>query len=111
MKLNATAGLPPILVLALCLVEGCSSIAGPVNSAKYEKMTCVELNNALGSTASEISRTAISRGKVAQTSIPAWLLGGARVATAIADRETARIDQLKQQEVVIVAVRVRKCSK
>jgi hypothetical protein len=109
MKLISKARLAAVLVPALCLVTGCSSIAGSVNPAKYDKMTCVELNNALGSTASEISQTAISRGKVANTSVPRWLLGGSRVKTVVADRETARIDRLRQQQDAIVAARARKC--
>jgi hypothetical protein len=109
MKLISKARLAAVLVPALCLVTGCSSIAGSVNPAKYDEMTCVELNNALGSTASEISQTAISRGKVANTSVPRWLLGGSRVKTVVADRETARIDRLKQQQDAIVAARARKC--
>ncbi|MET2827763.1 hypothetical protein [Mesorhizobium shangrilense] len=109
MKLISMARPALVPVLALCLVTGCASIAGSVNPAKYDKMTCVELNNALGSTASEISQTAISRGNVANTSVPRWLLGGSRVKTAVADRETARIDRLKQQQDAIVAARARKC--
>ncbi|WP_421917478.1 hypothetical protein [Mesorhizobium sp.] len=96
-------------VLALCLVAGCSSIGGSVNPAKYDRMTCVELNNALGITASEISRTAITRGKVAKTNVPRWLLGGSRVTAAVANRETARIERLKQQQDAIVAARARNC--
>ena len=72
-------------------------------------MTCVELNKAVGTVAREISQTAITRGKVANTRVPRWLLGGSRVKTAVADRETARIDRLKQQQDAIVAVRRRKC--
>ncbi|BCG89451.1 hypothetical protein MesoLj113c_55610 [Mesorhizobium sp. 113-3-9] len=72
-------------------------------------MTCIELNSALGETANEISQTAITRGKVANTSVPRWLLGGSRVKTAVANRETARIDRLKQQQDAIAAARARKC--
>lgn len=111
MKLISTAGFAPSAVLALCLVAGCSSVTGSVNPAKYDKMTCVELNNAMGGTASEISQTAISRGKVANTSVPRWLLGGTKVTTAIANRETARIDRLKQQQDTIATIRSRKCSR
>ena len=74
-------------------------------------MSCTELNSALGSIASEISQTAITRGKVANTSVPHWLLGGTRVKTAVANRETARIDRLKQQHDAIVAARARRCQR
>ena len=107
MKLISTAG--PVLVIALLLVVGCSSIGKTVDPAKYDSMTCVELNNALGNTASEISQTAIARGKVAKTSVPRWLPGGSRVTAAVANRETTRIDRLKQQQDAIVAARARKC--
>ena len=73
-------------------------------------MTCAELNTAVGDIAREISQTAITRGKVANTSVPNWLLGGARVKTAVANRETARIERLQQQQQAIVTVRERRCS-
>ncbi|UVK38186.1 hypothetical protein LHFGNBLO_005323 [Mesorhizobium sp. AR10] len=110
MKLISTARLPPPLVLALLVVGGCSSIGRAVDPAKYDTMTCVELNNAVGDVARGISQTAISRGKVANTSVPSWLWGGTRVKTAVADRETARIDRFKQQQEALVAARRRKCA-
>jgi hypothetical protein len=90
MNLISTTASAPALVIALFLVTGCSSIGRP---------------------AGEISQTAITRGKVANTSVPRWLLGGSRVKTAVANRETARIDRLKQQQDAIAAVRARKCPK
>lgn len=75
MNLISTTALPPALVIALVLVAGCSSIGRTVDPAKYEEMSCIELNSALGSIASEISQTAITRGKVANTSVPGWLPG------------------------------------
>ncbi|MEZ2333282.1 hypothetical protein AB6802_26470 [Mesorhizobium sp. RCC_202] len=93
----------------LLVAAGCSSTAGSANQAKYDKMSCSELNVALGDTATEISRTAIGRGKVAKTSVPSWLLGGERVKTVVADRETARIERLQQQQQAIIATRKRQC--
>ncbi|MEP6563766.1 MAG: hypothetical protein ABJB10_01420 [Mesorhizobium sp.] len=110
MNLISTARLPLPLLLLLFVIGGCSSIGGAVNPAKYDTMTCVELNNEVGSIAREISQTAISRGKVANTSVPSWLWGGTRVKTAVADRETAKIDRLKQQEEAVVATRASRCS-
>ncbi len=72
-------------------------------------MSCQDLNVALGNNATDISRTAISRGKVANTSVPKWLLGGERVKTAVANRDTTRIDRLQQQQQAIVAVRKQRC--
>lgn len=109
MNFISTTASTPVLVIAVLLVAGCSSISRTTDPAKYDKMTCVELNSALGETANEISQTAITRGKVANTNVPRWLLGGSRVKTAVANRETARIDRLKQQQDAIAAARARKC--
>ena len=111
MNLIATTTSTPTLMLAVLLVTGCSSIGRTADPAKYESMSCSEINSALGKTAIEISQTAITRGKVANTSVPRWLLGGSRVKTAVANRETARIDRLKQRQDAIGAVRARKCSR
>lgn len=108
MKLMPTAGLPLIVAVTLFSVAGCSTTRA-VDPSKYDGMECVELNKTLGGVAVEISRTGIMRGKVAQTSVPTWLPGGSRVVTAVANRETARIEHLKQQEAAIVAARNRKC--
>jgi outer membrane murein-binding lipoprotein Lpp len=110
MNLNSTTALSPAVMIALFLVAGCSSIGRTVDPAKYDSMTCTELNSALGGLARDISQTAITRGKVANTSVPRWLLGGSRVKTAVADRETARIARLKQQEAAIASARARRCT-
>ncbi|ESZ29730.1 MULTISPECIES: hypothetical protein [unclassified Mesorhizobium] len=109
MNLNSTTASPLILVMTLVLVAGCSSLGRTVDPAKYDSMTCTDLNRAMGDVARDISQTAITRGKVANTNVPRWLLGGSRVKTAVANRETARIDRLKQQQDAIAAVRARKC--
>jgi len=110
MKLISNAGLLVPLMLASSVVGGCTSLGGSVNPAKYETMSCTDLNVALGNVASDISQTAVARGKIVNTSVPNWLWGGARVKTAVANRETARIDRLQQQEDAIVAARKRRCS-
>lgn len=109
MSLISTTALPPALMIALFLVTGCSSISKTVDPSKYDSMTCTELNSALGVSARDISQTAITRGKVANTSVPRWLLGGSRLKSSVAGRETARIDRLKQQQDAMVAVRANKC--
>ncbi|CAN7431458.1 hypothetical protein LJR234_002970 [Mesorhizobium amorphae] len=109
MKLTSTAALPFTLAAMLLIAAGCSSTGRSLDPAKYDKMTCTELNSALGDTASDISQTAITRGKVANTSVPRWLLGGSTVKTAVANRETARIERLQQQQLAIVAARKRQC--
>jgi outer membrane murein-binding lipoprotein Lpp len=106
MKFALTAAALTALLLA---AAGCSSITGSISPAKYDKMNCPELNGAVGDTATDISRTAIARGRVANTPVPTWLLGGERVKTVVANRETARIDRLQQQQQVIVATRRQRC--
>ncbi|MDG4854545.1 MAG: hypothetical protein EOQ55_01110 [Mesorhizobium sp.] len=96
-------------LLPLTLIAGCSSSVASINPAKYDGMSCAELNSALGDTATDISRTAISRGKVANTSVPTWLLGGERVKTVVANRDTARIERLQQQQQAIIAARKSRC--
>jgi len=97
------------LIGTLLAGAGCSSTVASINPAKYDKMSCTELNSALGDTATEISRSAISRGKVAGTSVPNWLWGGGRVKTAVANRETARIEKLQRQQQAIIAARKQRC--
>jgi hypothetical protein len=99
-----------ISIATLLLVAGCSSTVASINPAKYDKMNCAELNNEVGDTATDISRTAIARGKVASTSVPNWLLGGERVKSAVANRETTRIERLQQQQQAIIATRKRRCA-
>jgi hypothetical protein len=99
-----------ISIATLLLAAGCSSTAGSISPAKYDKMNCAELNNEVGDTATDISRTAIARGKVANTSVPNWLLGGERVKTAVANRETARIERLQQQQQAVIAKRRQRCA-
>ncbi|TPN41054.1 hypothetical protein FKO01_01290 [Mesorhizobium sp. B2-3-3] len=111
MNLVSTTASAPIVLVAVLLAAGCSSIGGTSAPAKYDSMSCTELNSALGSTASAISQTAITRGKVANSNVPRWLLGGSHVKTAIANRETARIDRLKQQHDALVAARARRCQR
>ena len=107
MKVTPTTILP--IIVTVLVAAGCSSTVASISPAKYEKMSCTELNVALGDTATEISQTAISRGKVANTSVPSWLLGGESVKTVVANRETARIERLQQQQQAIAAARKQRC--
>jgi hypothetical protein len=74
-------------------------------------MDCNELNQTLAKTATSISQTAITRGKVAQTNIPRWIPGGTRVATAVTDRQTTRIERLQGEERAIVSARDSACAR
>jgi hypothetical protein len=100
-------------IVVLFLLSGCSSLAGrgPVDASAYASMNCNELNETLAKTATSISQTAITRGNVARTNIPSWVPGGARVATAVTDRQTVRIERLQKQERAIVPARDRACAR
>ncbi|RAZ92919.1 hypothetical protein DPM33_03435 [Mesorhizobium hawassense] len=102
--------LTPISITTLLLAAGCSSTVASISPAKYDRMSCVELNSELGDIATDISRTAIARGRVANTSVPTWLLGGERVKTAVANRETAKIERLQRQQQAIGAARKQRCA-
>ncbi|MBB6466092.1 hypothetical protein HNQ96_001950 [Aminobacter lissarensis] len=100
------------MFLALAATAGCASgprAVGPVDPLKYDAMACAELDVAMGTTAAGISRTAISRGTVGQWNVPAWAPGGTKAVTAIQERQTARIDALRQEQIAIDSVRKRKC--
>lgn len=74
-------------------------------------MNCNELNEKLGTVATEISRTAITRGKVAQTNIPKWVPGGRSVASKVIDRQTMRIESLQQEGRAVASARDRNCAR
>ncbi|GAA2840535.1 hypothetical protein GCM10010836_37520 [Aminobacter aminovorans] len=109
MKAIALASAGTALFVALAATAGCASGPGPVDPLKYDAMACAELDVAMGTTAAGISRTAISRGTVGQWNVPAWAPGGTKAVTAIQERQTARIDVLRQQQVAIDLVRKRNC--
>ncbi|MER8435386.1 hypothetical protein NKH36_19075 [Mesorhizobium sp. M1312] len=94
------------LICGLVLVGGCAS---PFHASFDAAMSCVELNVAMGEVAKEMSATAITRGKVAKTNIPDWLWGARRVASTVTARQSAKIEQLRQQEAAIAAARRSKC--
>jgi hypothetical protein len=92
------------------LILGCASpFHASVDTARYDNMSCVELNEAIGAVATEISQTAITRGKVAQTNSPTWLWGGRRVASTVTANQTRKIEQMRQEEAAIRAARGRRC--
>ncbi|CAH2401290.1 hypothetical protein [Mesorhizobium escarrei] len=98
------------LICSLVFVGGCASpFYASFDAAKYDRMSCVELNVAMGEVAEELSATAITRGKVAKTNIPDWLWGARRVATTVTARQSARIERLRQQQAAIAAARRSKC--
>ena len=113
MKCASTYDQPTGWIFALCLLAGCASTFGgaSVDASAYASMSCNELNAMLGSVSKELSRTAITRGKVARTDIPSWVPGGTRVASKVIDRQTAKIEGLQQQERAISSARDRSCAR
>ena len=69
------------------------------------------IDGVFGVRALGVLMAAITRGKVAQTNIPSWVPGGARVATAVTDRQTKRIEGLQERERAIVPARDRACAR
>jgi hypothetical protein len=100
-------------IVVLFALAGCSSLAGrgAVDPSAYASMGCNELNDAVAGTATRISRTAVTRGRVAETNIPGWVPGGARVAAKVTDRQTARIEKLQDEQGALVAARDRACAR
>jgi hypothetical protein len=100
-------------IIVLLLLAGCSSTIGrgSTDPSAYAAMDCNELNDTLASVSSRISQTAINRGKVTQTNIPSWVPGGTRVASAVIDRQTAKIETLQEQERAIASARDRTCAR
>jgi hypothetical protein len=110
---STSSSRPAGWVVVLFLLSGCSSLAvrGPVDASAYASMDCNELNETLAKMATSISQTAITRGKVARTNIPNWVPGGTRVATAVTDRQTAKIERLQGQERAVVSARDKACAR
>ena len=103
---------PAEWLVVLFLLAGCSSTVGrgSVGPSAYAAMNCNELNDQVARTAGQISQTAINRGKVTQTNIPGWVPGGRRVASAVTDRQTAKIVRLQEQQNVVASARDRSCA-
>ena len=112
MKATAQGSLATILALALLSAAGCASQAGSsagIDASRYDAMSCADLNVAMGDAAKGISTTAISRGKVAHWNVPVWAPGGAKAVALIEERQSARIERLRQEQAAIDAARKRQC--
>ncbi|WP_018428488.1 hypothetical protein [Hoeflea sp. 108] len=112
MKAMAQGFLGTILSLVLLSAAGCASQAGSStrnDASRYDTMSCADLNVAMGDAAKGISTTAISRGKVAHWNVPVWAPGGAKAVGLIEERQSARIERLRQQQAAIDAARRRQC--
>ncbi len=100
-----------VLLGILISAGGCASAVatGSVDAAQYQGMSCEDLNVAMGEKATDISKTAISRGKVEKLAVPNWLLGGTRAVGAVTSRQTARIERLQAEETAIHSARKSRC--
>ena len=92
------------------LISGCMSSADRLGGAAYHSMSCADLNVEIGATSSRISRAAITRGNIRNTKIPSWFSLGSNAASVLADRQTARIERLQQQEAAIDGARKQQCA-
>lgn len=99
------------LLFTLIGVSGCASAVttGSVDTARYEAMSCEDLNVAMGEKSSDLSKTAISRGRAEKIAIPNWLLGGKRAVGVVTSRQTTRIERLQAEEAAIYEARKRRC--
>jgi hypothetical protein len=106
-----TVSFPPTgCIVFLALLTGCAG-RGSLDPSAYAAMDCNELNETLSGVSASISQTAISRGRVAQTNVPSWVPGGTRVATAVTNRQTTRIEGLQERERAIVSARDSACAR
>lgn len=98
-------------LILLLAAGGCSSVlgTGSVDPSRYASLGCVDLNEEMAAASKDISRTAITRGRIEQTNIPTWVPGGSRVASAVVDRQSARIARLQEQERAIASARRINC--
>ena len=101
----------PLWVLTASLLGGCGTLSagGPVDPSAYAAASCNELDRTVGDVSRELSQTAITRGRVARFDVPSWAPGGQRVASAVIDRQSARIENLQQREQAVTAARNRNC--
>lgn len=112
MNVAAPSILRKALFLVLLSTAGCASqagLTGRIDPSRYDAMSCAELNVAMGAAAKNISTTAISRGRVSHWNVPVWAPGGTKAVAIIQDRQSARIDGLREQQAVIDAARKRQC--
>ena len=96
----------PLLAVLLVLPAACSTSADYGNA---QAMSCAELNNAVTQSSSDISRTAVRRGRIGNVDIPSWLPGGASTQQALVDRSTTRLDTERSAQADILAERNSRC--
>lgn len=95
------------LVVGTASLTGCGSLgSGRSHSGNYQAMNCIEFNNGIADTAKGISRAAITRENI---NVPFWVPGGARAKTRLQDRQTRRIERLRQEQAVLKAARASRC--
>lgn len=96
-------------IAVLSAVSGCASLPASVDPSSYERMSCAELDSAIGNNAKSITQLAIDRGTAARISIPSWLLGASATIDAVNERRSARIVGLQEQQAAMKAARDRAC--
>lgn len=96
------------LFVASVSLAGCSSPFGrsSVHSATPQQKHCIALNEGVADTSKRISRAAITRENL---NVPFWIPGGARAKSALQDRQTGKIERLRQEQASFADARRRDC--
>jgi outer membrane murein-binding lipoprotein Lpp len=99
-------------VLASVVLAGCASSlgsSGKIDPAKFDAMSCADLNTEIGKTAIAISDAAVRRGKINRFNVPLWVPGGAKAVTALKNRRTTQIERLQAKQKALEAARKLRC--
>jgi len=98
-----------VVLSAVAVLSACASPRTDIDVARFAKMSCPELDDAISTRAKSITQLAVRRGETADLTIPNWLLGVPETVAVVNERRTARIEDLKSQQAAIIAVRARQC--
>ena len=87
----------PMLVMAVALFSALAGCASATGQAGNGDSPCAAANVAVGETSKALSAAAIGRGKIKNFDVPFWLPGGTKARSALADRQTRRIEELEAE--------------
>lgn len=93
------------LAVASVSLAGCASRLSGSNLTAYQ-MSCPQLNEAITGTAKGISKAAITRENL---NVPFWVPGGARAKSALQNRQTGKIERLRNEQATLFDARRRNC--
>jgi outer membrane murein-binding lipoprotein Lpp len=99
-------------VLASIVLAGCASSlgsSGQADPAKFDTMSCTDLNTEIGKTAVAISDSAVRRGKISRFNVPLWVPGGTKAVSALKNRRTTQIERLQTKQDALETARKQRC--